>query len=50
MDIIDVLLMLGILATFIVFGIAVWLIKNGKRKEQPTTQEEQPGGETKTSK
>ena len=32
MDIVDVLLQLVILGTFVVFGIAVWLLKKEKQK------------------
>lgn len=33
-DIIDTLIKLGIFATFIVFGIAVWLLKKEKDKKK----------------
>jgi hypothetical protein len=34
MDWIDVLLKIGTFATFIVFGIAIWLIKKGADKKK----------------
>ena len=33
-DIIDILIQVGIFATFIVFGIAVWLLKKEKGKQK----------------
>ena len=39
-DWIDVLLNTGIVATFVVFAIALWLIKRESRKKNPPPQDQ----------
>ena len=41
MDIIDILIKLGIFASFIIFGLAMWSIKKdiNKRKSQQTSKD-----------
>ncbi|MHC4148220.1 MAG: hypothetical protein ACYSR5_01925 [Planctomycetota bacterium] len=39
MDIIDILIKLGIFASFVIFGVAVWILKKERDKKRSENQD-----------